>query len=125
LTYCTGGFKLSKKISPQLEDKIKRYQNIQQQLNATQQQMQALSLEKMEIEKALKEIEELPDEEVCYRSIGRVMVKSNIKETKEKLNEQKDLSDTRVKFFEKNMEKLKKQFEELETDIRNSLEGSK
>ncbi|NHJ47608.1 MAG: prefoldin subunit beta [Asgard group archaeon] len=116
---------LSKGISPQLEDKIKRYQSLQQQISGIQQQVQTLNLEKLEIEKAIKEIEELPDDEICYRSIGRLMVKSNIKETKTKLNDQKELNDTQVKFYEKNFEKLKKQYEDLEKEIRTALETKK
>ncbi|NPE06731.1 MAG: prefoldin subunit beta [Asgard group archaeon] len=113
---------MSKGISPQLEDKIKRYQSLQQQMGSLQQQIQAVKLEQLDIDKALKEIEELPDNEECYRSIGRLLVKSTIKETKVKLGEQKDLYDTRVKLAEKSYEKIKKQFEDLEKDIKAALE---
>ncbi|HUT79667.1 MAG TPA: prefoldin subunit beta [Candidatus Bathyarchaeia archaeon] len=114
---------MSQGISPQLEEKIKRYQAIQQQMATVQQQVQALKIEHMDIEKALKEIEELPDDEVCYRSIGRLMVKSTIKDTKEKLKDQKELTETRVKLSEKSSDKLKSQFEDLEKEIRAALEG--
>ena len=114
---------MAKGISPQLEDKIKRYQSIQQQMSALQQQIQALKLEQIDIEKAIKEIEELPDDEVCYRSIGRLMVKSTIKDTKAKLNDQKELTDTRTKLSEKSFDKFKKQFEDLENEIKSALEG--
>jgi prefoldin beta subunit len=123
ICYNLGGIILSKGISPQLEDKIKRYQSIQQQLNSVQQQIQALKIEEMDIDKALKEIDELPDNEICYRSIGRLMVKSTIKDTKAKLKDQKDLTETRVKLSEKSSEKLKKQFEDLEKEIRSALES--
>ena len=102
---------MSKGISPQLEDKIKNYQSLQQQMSSLQQQIQAVKLEQIDIDKALKEIEELPDNEECYRSIGRLLVKSTIKETKVKLGEQKDLYDTRVKLAEKSYEKIKKKFD--------------
>ncbi|MHA1122877.1 MAG: prefoldin subunit [Candidatus Heimdallarchaeota archaeon] len=114
---------MSKGISPQLEDKIKRYQSLQQQMGSLQQQIQAVKLEQIDIDKALKEIEELPDNEECYRSIGRLLVKSTIKETKVKLVEQKDLYDTRVKLAEKSYEKIKKQFEGLEKEIKVALES--
>ena len=52
-------------FSPQLEEKIKRYQAIQQQLNSIQQQIQGLKIEQMDVDKAAKEIEERPDKEVC------------------------------------------------------------
>lgn len=114
---------MAKGISPQLEDKIKRYQSLQQQMGSLQQQIQAVKLEQIDIDKALKEIEELPDNEECYRSIGRLLVKSTIKETKVKLGDQKDLYDTRVKLAEKSYEKIKKQFEALEKDIKVALES--
>jgi len=114
---------LSKGISPQLEEKIKRYQSIQQQIATVQQQIQALKLDQIDIEKALKEIEELPDDELCYRSIGRLMIKSTIKDTKSKLNDQKELADTRIKLSEKSLDKLNKQFDELENSIKAALEG--
>lgn len=112
---------MSKGMSPQLEEKIKQYQTIQQKISVVQQQIQTLKIDQIEIEKALKEIDEMPDDEICYRSIGRLMVKSTIKETKEKLSDQKELSDTRIKLSEKSNKKLKKQFEELEVTIKASL----
>ncbi|MGC9779234.1 MAG: prefoldin subunit [Candidatus Heimdallarchaeota archaeon] len=115
---------MAKGLSPQLEDKIKRYQTIQQQMSALQQQIQALKLEQIDIDKAIKEIEELPDDEICYRSIGRLMVKSTIKDTKVKLKDQKELADTRTKLSEKSLEKFKKQFDGLEKEIKAALEGS-
>ncbi|MHA1558131.1 MAG: prefoldin subunit [Candidatus Heimdallarchaeota archaeon] len=60
-------------------------------------------------------------EEVCYRSVGRLMVKSTIKESKEKLGDQKELSETRIKLSEKSSEKLKKQYDELEETIKAAL----
>lgn len=112
---------MSKGISPQLEEKIKQYQTIQQRMTVFQQQIQALKMEQIDIEKALKEIDEMPDDDICYRSIGRLMVKSTIKESKEKLSDQKELADTRIKLSEKSNEKLKKQFDELEETIKASL----
>ncbi len=113
---------MSKGISPQLEEKIKQYKTIQQKLSVIQQQIQALKNEQIDIEKALKEIDEIPDDEICYRSVGRLMVKSTIKESKEKLSDQKELSETRIKLSEKSSEKLSKQFEELEETIKAALE---
>ena len=115
---------MSKGISPQLEDKIKRYQSLQQQMNSLQQQIQAVKHEQLDIDKALKEIEELPDAEECYRSVGRLLVKSTVKETKVNLGEQKDLYDTRVKLAEKSYGKIKKQFEGLEKELKVALEPS-
>ncbi len=112
---------MSKGISPQLEEKIKQYQSIQQRITANQQQIQTLKIEQIEIEKALKEIDEMPDDEVCYRSVGRLMVKSTIKESKVKLGDQKELSETRIKLSEKSNEKLKKQYDELEETIKAAL----
>lgn len=113
---------MSKGISPQLEEKIKQYKTIQQKLSVIQQQIQALKNEQIDIEKALKEIDEIPDDEICYRSVGRLMVKSTIKESKVKLSDQKELSETRIKLSEKSSEKLNKQFEELEVTIKAALE---
>jgi len=116
---------LSKGLSPQLEEKIKRYQSLQQQLGSVQQQIQALKIEQMDIERSIKEIEERPDDEICYRTIGLLLVKSTIKETKVKLNDQKELTETRIKLSEKSLDKLKKQFDDLEKELKAALEGGK
>ena len=116
---------MSKGISPQLEEKIKQYQSVQQKMATIQQQIQNLKIEQIEIDRALKEIDEMPDDEVCYRSIGRLMVKSTIKDTKQKLTDQKELSDTRIGLSEKSYDKLKKQFDELEETIKAALNTSK
>lgn len=113
---------MSKETSQQLQDKIKQYQNIQQKMAGIQQQIQALEMDKMEIDKALKEIEDMPDDETCYRSIGRLMIKSTIKETKEKLTNQKELTETRIGISEKSNEKLKKQYDELLAELKKAYD---
>ena len=120
-----GGFPLAKGLSPQLEEKIKRYQSLQQQIGSVQQQIQALKIEQMDVDKALKEIEERPDDEICYRSIGRLLVKATIKETKTKLKDQRELAETRIKLSEKSLDKLKKQFDEIEKELKAAFEGGK
>lgn len=115
---------MSKGMSKQIQDKIQQYQNLQQKMSSLQQQIQTLKIEELEINKAIKEIEELPDDEECYRSIGRLMVKSTIKETKGKLKDQKEFASTRVEIFEKDLDKTKKQHDELEAELKAAIEGS-
>ena len=115
---------MSKGISKQLENKIKQYQTLQQKIAQLQQQIQSLKIEEGDIEKAIKEIEELPDDEECYRSIGRLMVKSTIKDTRVKLTDQKEFAKTRVGIYEKELDKAKKQYDDLEAELKTALEGS-
>ena len=115
---------MSKGISKQLQDKITQYQNLQQKMSSLQQQIQTLKIEELDINKAIKEIEELPDDEECYRSIGRLMVKSTIKETKVKLKDQKEFASTRVEIFEKDLNKTKRQHDDLEAEIKAAIEGN-
>ncbi|MEA2071885.1 MAG: prefoldin subunit beta [Asgard group archaeon] len=110
-------------LSPQLQEKIKKYQELQQKISSAQQQVQSLKMDEVEVNKALKEIEDMPDDEMCYRSIGRIMVKSNIKETKQKLTDQKELIETRIELSQKSQKKLQKQYQDLEEDIKSTLES--
>jgi prefoldin beta subunit len=115
---------MSQNISRQLEDKLKQYQTLQQKLMSVQQQIQQMKVEQIEIDKALKEIKDLPEDEQCYRNIGRIMVKSTIKDTKTKLTDRKELIETRIELSQKSHDKIQKQFTELEQTIRSSLERS-
>jgi prefoldin beta subunit len=115
---------MSKGISKQLENKIQQYQSLQQKMAQLQQQIQMLKNEEAETEKAMKEIEELPDDEECFRSIGRLMVKSTIKETKVKLKDQKEFASTRIGIFEKDLTKTKKQHDDLEAELKAAIESS-
>lgn len=114
---------MSKGISPQLEDKIKQYQSLQQRISMLQQQLQQLKMDKNELERSIKELENLSEDEVCYRSIGSIMIKSTVKETRQKLQDKSELTETRIELTEKNKNKLTKQFEDLEKQIRAGLEG--
>ena len=115
---------MSKEMSQQIQNKIKQYQNLQQKMSSLQQQVQMLKNEEAETEKAMKEIDEMPDDEECFRSIGRLMVKSTIKETKVKLKDQKEFASTRVGIFEKDLAKTQKQYEALEVELKTAIEGS-
>ena len=119
-----GGNKMSKEMSQQIQNKIKQYQNLQQKMSSLQQQVQMLKNEEAETVKALKEIDEMPDNEECFRSIGRLMVKSTIKETKVKLKDQKEFASTRVGIFEKDLAKTQKQYDALEVELKAAIEGS-
>lgn len=77
----------------------------QQQLQAILVQLESLNLRKIEIEKALEELNKTK-EKFAYRIAGEIMVKKSVGELKKELEEEKDDIILRIKSLEKSKERI-------------------
>lgn len=85
-------------VSKETEEKIKQLQLSEQSLQALQSQKQSLQMQLMEIDSALKEIE---NSEEAYRIIGNVMVLTNKPELQDELGSKKETIELRVKSIDR------------------------
>ncbi len=87
-------------------------QALQQQLHILQQQKEGLSLQLLEINKALEELSKTAEKEV-YKVTGPILVKVDKADAKKDLESRKDMSMLRMKTVEKGETSAKEQMEEL------------
>jgi prefoldin beta subunit len=111
-------------LPPWLKEQISRLQQLQQNLQAIMMQKQQIELEIVETERALEELSKTTTSDSIYKAAGPLLIKSE-KETIEKdLTEKKELANTRVMVLGKQELRVKENLKEVENKINQMLKGT-
>jgi prefoldin beta subunit len=114
-----------KEISPQLQNQIAQYQQLQQQLQLLAQQRLQLEAKLREIDGTLEELGKLTGETQVYKSIGMLLVRQDDRESlKKELDDHKETLTVRVKSVQKQEKSLSERYEQLGEKIQAALGGS-
>jgi prefoldin beta subunit len=108
-------------IPPQLQEQIQRLQQLQQTLEAVVSQRQQLEMESMEVNRALAELEKIPEDGLVYKSIGSLLVRAEKKKVVEELVERKELLTTRVAVLQRQQTRADERLKELQKTIQDRL----
>ena len=113
-----------KEISPQLQNQIQQYQQLQQQLQVLGTQRLQLEAKLREVESTLEELSKLPEKAPVYKSIGVLLVKADDREAlKRELEEHQETLTTRAKAIQNQEKALGERHEDLGRNIRAALGG--
>lgn len=113
-----------KEISPQLQNQIAQYQQLQQQLQLLAQQRLQLEAKLREIDGTLEELNKLSGEPQIYKSIGMLLVRQDDRESlKKELEDHKETLTIRVKSIQKQEKSLSERYEQLGEKIQAALGG--
>ncbi|MCS7098059.1 MAG: prefoldin subunit beta [Candidatus Methanomethyliaceae archaeon] len=115
---------MSKQLPPQLQNQLIRLQEQQEQYKALLLRKQQFEMELKEIERALQECSNLPEDTTIYKSVGTLLFKTEKNKVISELNERKEELDLRIKTIEKQEQRLRQQLEELRKSIQASLSGT-
>jgi prefoldin beta subunit len=111
-------------LPPWLKEQISRLQQLQQNLQAIMMQKQQIELEIVETERALEELSKTTTSDSIYKAAGPLLIKSD-KDTIEKdLTEKKELANTRVMVLGKQELRVKENLKEVENKINQMLKGT-
>ncbi len=114
-----------KEISPQLQNQIAQYQQLQQQLQLLAQQRLQLEAKLREIDGTLEELGKVTGETPIYKSIGMLLVRQDDRESlKKELEDHKESLTVRVKSIQKQEKSLSERYEQLGEKIQSALGGS-
>ncbi len=114
-----------KEISPQLQNQIAQYQQLQQQLQLLAQQRLQLEAKLREIDGTLEELNKLAGETQIYKSIGMLLVRQDDRESlKKELDDHKETLGVRVKSIQTQEKSLSERYEQLGEKIQTALGGS-
>ena len=101
-------------VSKETEKKINQLQMMEQSMQALTMQKQQFQLQQVEIESALKELENVND---AYRIVGNIMVLSKKDDLKSDLNSKVEIIGLRIK----NLEKQENQFREKSSKLQGEV----
>ena len=109
------------KLPPQIQQRLLRLQQLQQTLQSIIAQKQQLEMQLTEVEQAAGELEKLDETAVVYKSIGTLLVKSEIDNVTTELTERKELVKMRVDVLAKQEERLQTQVKDLQEKLQQDL----
>lgn len=101
-------------ISKETEKKLNQLQLLEQSMQNLLMQKQQFQLQQVEIESALKELENVDE---AYKIVGNIMVLSKKNNLKEDLDSKKEVVELRVKNMEKQENQLREKASKLQGEI--------
>lgn len=111
-------------LPPWLKEQISRLQQLQQNLQAIMMQKQQIELEIVETERALEELSKTTTSDSIYKAAGPLLIKSEKDTIEKELSEKKELANTRVMVLGKQESRVKENLKEVENKINQMLKGT-
>jgi prefoldin beta subunit len=112
-------------IPAKLQNDLKQFQRLQQDLSTTSQQRLQFDLKLRETTHTLEELHGLPEDATVYRPIGGLMVKAkNRKEVEEILSEEKEMLEVRMKAMERQEGSLRERYTTLQREINEQIQAA-
>ncbi len=112
-------------LPAKLQNDLKQFQRLQQELGAVQQQRMQLDLRLREITHTLEELKTVPDEATVYRPIGSLLVKAKSRdEVSGLLTEEKETLEVRQKAVERQENHLKERYTSMQQDLSQQLQAA-
>lgn len=104
-------------IPPALQQQIKKFQELQMQLNDLRAVITQLEQQIREIDRSLKELEKLQPDNSVYKYVGTILIKTNVEDVKKELIDSKETMELRLKTYNKQFENAKTQLTSLREKI--------
>jgi prefoldin beta subunit len=112
-------------LPAKLQNDIRQFQRLQQELGAVQQQRLQIDLKLREVTHTLEELKTLPEDAVVYRPIGGLLVRAkNRKEVEDLLTEDKETTEVRLKAIERQENHLKERYTTMQQDLSQALQAA-
>jgi prefoldin beta subunit len=111
-------------IPAKLQNDIKQFQRLQQELGAVQQQRMQIDLRVRELGHTLEELKTLAEDSVVYRPIGGLLLRSKSKkEVEDLLADDKETLEVRLKAIERQENHLKERYTSMQQELTQALQA--
>ncbi len=109
-------------MTKNVEEKIQQLQALEQSMHSFMIQKQGFQVQLMEIESALKELQNVNS---AYKIVGNIMVKQPKEELEKDLNLKKETAELRIKALERQEEKIKEKATALQEEVLSEIKEKK
>jgi len=110
-------------IPPAAQQLLIQLQTFQQQYQTAALQRETLTIQKLELEKALEELSKAHENEEVFKAVGPVLVKSTKANLTKELKERKETIEARLKSIENQEAKLREKISETQSKLQSILSG--
>ncbi len=112
-------------LPAKLQNDLKQFQRIQQDLGTISQQRLQLEMKLRETTHTLEELKALPEDATVYRPIGGLLVKAKgRKEVEDLLSEDKETLEVRVKAVERQENGLRERYTTMQRELSEQLQAA-
>lgn len=112
-------------IPAKIQNDIKQFQRLQQELSAVSQQRLQMDLKLRETKHTLEELKTLPDGTPLYRPIGGLLVRAKDRaEVESMLTEDQETLEVRLKAVERQENSLKERYQTMQREITEALQAA-
>ena len=108
-------------IPPWLREQLARFDQLQQNLQAILLQKQQVDLELAEIEKAAAELKKIGPDDIVYKSAGSLLIKVKKDDVLKELDERRELANTRSVVLAKQETRVRENVKELQAKISEAI----
>jgi len=109
-------------LPPQLQEQLKQFQTLQQQLQAIAQQKGQYDLQGRELKRASEALHDSADDTPVYRSVGSFLIKTPGKtQVLKEIEEESETLGVRLKNLERQEARLKESLQELQSKIQAGI----
>ncbi|HIQ02873.1 MAG TPA: prefoldin subunit beta [Desulfurococcales archaeon] len=112
---------MAEQIPPELQNRIMHLQQLQNQLNMIRLQKQSVELELREVERVLRELQSIPANEILYKSLGHILVKTTKEKVEKELNERKEILELRLETLKRQEKHIETQFNDIRRKVTEEL----
>lgn len=112
---------MNNNIPPQAQQLLVQMQTFQQQFQTIMMQKESFSIQKLEIEKALEELEKSKGKEV-YKAVGPILIKSTRDEMLKELREKQETIGVRLKSIDAQETKIREKMDELQAKLQEMMQ---
>ena len=112
---------MAEQIPPELQNRIMHLQQLQNQLNMIRLQKQSVELELREVERVLRELQSIPANEILYKSLGHILVKTTKEKIEKELNERKEILELRLETLKRQEKHIETQFNDIRRRVTEEL----
>lgn len=110
------------KIGPEAQQILLELQTYQQQMQTVMLQKESLSIQKMENDKAIEELEKTAHDEV-FKTVGPILIKSTKNDLLAELKERQETIDLRLKTMQKQETRIRDKLKESQEKFQEMLKG--
>ena len=109
------------KLPPQVQERLLRFQQLQQTMQSVLAQKQQVEMEKIEVEQTLNELKKTGEDAVIYKTAGSLLIKAEKTKLTEELVERQELLTTRSTVLTKQEERTRSQVKDAQTKLQADL----
>ena len=109
-------------LTPQQQDQLQQLQQLQQQAQMVINQKSQLEHLAIETDTMLQELEKVPDGTMLSKVVGNIIIPASKEDLLVELKSHKDLIDVRLKTTERQEERIKSRFSQLQERFKSGQE---